>query len=123
MHTNSKQDNNCLIIVFQVKPLGVIWGKYPQYSSKNTIMLDDIRRNFIMNPKSGLKIRPFRQAHLNRDKDRELLLLATYLKDIALYCDDFDTLNHKKWEKYKPDKRHHAGSKRKAEDSPSKPKE
>lgn len=109
---------------FQVKPLGVIWGKYPQYSSKNTIMFDDIRRNFIMNPKSGLKIRPFRQAHLNRERDRELLHLSTYLKDIANYCDDFDTLNHKRWEKFKPDKRtQQVGSKRKAEDSPSQPKE
>ncbi|XP_004926155.1 ubiquitin-like domain-containing CTD phosphatase 1 [Bombyx mandarina] len=106
-----------------VKPLGVIWGKYPQYSSKNTIMFDDIRRNFIMNPKSGLKIRPFRQAHLNRDKDRELLYLSTYLKDIAQNCEDFDQLNHKKWEKYKPDRKLQAGSKRKAEDSPSKPRE
>lgn len=89
-------------------------------------MFDDIRRNFIMNPKSGLKIRPFRQAHLNRDKDRELLHLSTYLKDIAQNCEDFDQLNHKKWEKYKPDKSRtqHAGSKRKAEDSaPSSTKE
>lgn len=27
-----------------VKPLGVIWGNYSLYSSKNTIMFDDIRR-------------------------------------------------------------------------------
>ncbi|VVD02965.1 ubiquitin-like domain-containing CTD phosphatase 1 [Leptidea sinapis] len=100
-----------------VKPLGVIWGKYPQYSSKNTIMFDDIRRNFIMNPKSGLKIRAFRQAHLNRDKDRELIRLSMYLRDIARHCDDFDTLTHKKWEKYKPEKKKHAGSKRKADDN------
>ena len=79
-----------------------------------------------MNPKSGLKIRPFRQAHLNRDRDRELLHLATYLRDIAMFCEDFDVLNHKKWEKYKPDRNRIqlAGSKRKAEDStPSTPKE
>lgn len=50
----------------QVKPLGVIWGKYEQFSPKNTIMFDDIRRNFIMNPKNGLRIRPFREAHINR---------------------------------------------------------
>lgn len=103
-----------------MKPLGVIWGKYPQYSPKNTIMFDDVRRNFIMNPKSGLKIRPFRQAHLNRDRDRELLHLSVYLKDIAQSCDNFDSLNHKKWEKYKPDKKsQHAGSKRKADDNSS----
>jgi ubiquitin-like domain-containing CTD phosphatase 1 len=39
--------------VVDVKPLGVIWSKFPQFSSKNTIMFDDIRRNFFMNPKSG----------------------------------------------------------------------
>ncbi|WAR21786.1 UBCP1-like protein [Mya arenaria] len=59
-----------------VKPLGVVWGKYPQWGPHNTIMFDDIRRNFIMNPQSGLKIRPFRQAHIAREKDRELLKLS-----------------------------------------------
>ena len=39
-----------------MKPLGVIWGKFEQWSEKNTIMFDDIRRNFIMNPQSGLKV-------------------------------------------------------------------
>jgi ubiquitin-like domain-containing CTD phosphatase 1 len=86
--------------VTDCKPLGVIWGKFEQYSSKNTIMFDDIRRNFMMNPKSGLRIRPFSQAHLNRHKDRELLKLSQYLKNIADH-DDFDKLNHRKWESYK----------------------
>lgn len=89
--------------VVQVKPLGVIWGKFDQYSSKNTIMFDDIRRNFLMNPHNGLKIRPFKQAHLNRDKDRELLRLAKYLQDIAQE-EDLSSLEHKHWEKYKPRK-------------------
>lgn len=91
--------------VLDVKPLGVIWGKFPQFSQKNTIMFDDIRRNFIMNPKNGLRIKPFRQAHLNRDKDTELLKLAKYLRDLARHCDDFSSLNHRHWEKYKPNKR------------------
>ncbi|XP_060555467.1 ubiquitin-like domain-containing CTD phosphatase 1 [Ruditapes philippinarum] len=94
--------------VIDVKPLGVIWGKYPQWGPHNTIMFDDIRRNFIMNPQTGLKIRPFRQAHFNREKDRELLKLAKYLKDIAA-LDNFTVLNHRKWEKYRP-KRKHADS-------------
>lgn len=88
--------------VVEVKPLAVIWGKFQQYSSKNTVMLDDIRRNFLMNPKSGLRIRPFFQAHLNRAKDTELLKLSTYLKNIAENSEDFNTLNHRKWESYKP---------------------
>ncbi|XP_012287773.1 ubiquitin-like domain-containing CTD phosphatase 1 isoform X2 [Orussus abietinus] len=86
--------------VVDVKPLGIIWGKYKQFSAKNTIMFDDIKRNFIMNPQSGLRIRPFKQAHLNRDKDRELLKLSKYLELIAK-VDDFQTLNHKKWKEYK----------------------
>ncbi|GFG34698.1 hypothetical protein Cfor_03096 [Coptotermes formosanus] len=90
--------------IVQVKPLGVIWGKFDQYSSRNTIMFDDIRRNFLMNPGNGLKIRPFRQAHLNRDKDRELLKLAKYLKDIV-HEEDFNSLDHKHWEKYRPRKK------------------
>lgn len=41
----------------QVKPLGVIWGKYEEfYNRRNTIMFDDIGRNFLMNPQNGLKV-------------------------------------------------------------------
>lgn len=91
--------------VIEVKPLGVIWSKFPHWGPHNTIMFDDIRRNFIMNPQTGLRIRPFRQAHFNRDKDRELLRLAKYLKDIAS-VEDFTTLNHRKWEKYRSKRKH-----------------
>ncbi|XP_014667937.1 PREDICTED: ubiquitin-like domain-containing CTD phosphatase 1 [Priapulus caudatus] len=90
--------------VVQVKPLGVIWGKFEQYSSRNTIMFDDVRRNFLMNPNNGLKIRPFKQAHFNRDKDKELLYLTKYLRDIAAH-DDFTQLDHRRWERYKPSKK------------------
>ncbi|XP_032240517.2 ubiquitin-like domain-containing CTD phosphatase 1 [Nematostella vectensis] len=86
--------------VIETKPLGVIWGKFKQFSSKNTIMFDDLRRNFLMNPQNGLKIRPFREAHFNRDKDKELLKLSKYLKNIAS-LEDFSNLNHKYWESYK----------------------
>jgi ubiquitin-like domain-containing CTD phosphatase 1 len=67
-------------------------------------MFDDIRRNFLMNPGNGLKIRPFKQAHLNREKDKELLRLAKYLKDIVDE-EDFNCLDHKHWEKYRPRKK------------------
>ena len=42
--------------------MGVIWGKYEQYTKKNTVMFDDLRRNFLMNPQNGLKIRPFSEV-------------------------------------------------------------
>lgn len=94
----------------QVKPLGVIWGKFPQFTPANTIMFDDIRRNFLMNPNNGLRISAFRHAHTNRATDRELLKLSKYLKMIAS-IDDFGTLNHRHWEQLvkerKERKRHH----------------
>nr|SVE76534.1 EOG090X0A5K [Daphnia longispina] len=92
--------------LLDVKPLAVIWGKFAGvYTSKNTIMFDDIRRNFLMNPQNGLRIRAFRDAHQNRDKDRELIYLAQYLKDIAP-LEDMSHLNHRSWEKYRPSKKH-----------------
>ncbi|XP_064090620.1 ubiquitin-like domain-containing CTD phosphatase 1 [Macrobrachium nipponense] len=86
--------------VIEVKPLGVVWGKFKHYSQKNTIMFDDLRRNFLMNPQNGLKIRPFRQAHQNRATDRELVRLASYLEDISALT-DISALNHSKWEHYR----------------------
>lgn len=58
-----------------------------------------------MNPRNGLRIRPFKQAHLNRANDRELLQLSKYLKDLAEHCSDFSSVNHRHWEKYKPKRR------------------
>uniref|UniRef100_A0A8C5KXK6 FCP1 homology domain-containing protein n=1 Tax=Jaculus jaculus TaxID=51337 RepID=A0A8C5KXK6_JACJA len=72
-----------------VKPLGVIWGKFSEF----------YRRNFLMNPQNGLKIRPFMKARLNRDKDKELLKLTQYLKEIAK-LDNFLELSHKYWERH-----------------------
>ncbi|XP_047338006.1 ubiquitin-like domain-containing CTD phosphatase [Impatiens glandulifera] len=89
--------------IFDCKPLGLIWAKFPEYySAKNTIMFDDLRRNFVMNPKNGLTIRPFRKAHANRESDRELVKLTQYLLAISK-LDDISGLNHKYWESYKED--------------------
>uniref|UniRef100_A0A1B6KIG0 Ubiquitin-like domain-containing CTD phosphatase 1 n=1 Tax=Graphocephala atropunctata TaxID=36148 RepID=A0A1B6KIG0_9HEMI len=98
--------------VIQVKPLGVIWGKFPQYTAANTIMFDDIRRNFLMNPNNGLRIRAFRQAHINRTNDKELIKLARYLKEIA-HLEDLCSVNHRNWEKLVNKKRKEKKRKRK----------
>jgi ubiquitin-like domain-containing CTD phosphatase 1 len=44
-----------------VKPLPVLWGLMraaggPAHGPHNTIMFDDLRRNFLANPTSGLRI-------------------------------------------------------------------
>ncbi|WCJ18405.1 Ubiquitin-like domain-containing CTD phosphatase [Euphorbia peplus] len=89
--------------IFDCKPLGLIWAQFPEfYSPKNTIMFDDLRRNFVMNPQNGLTIKPFRKAHANRDSDQELVKLTQYLLAIA-ELDDISSLEHKKWEFFAED--------------------
>jgi ubiquitin-like domain-containing CTD phosphatase 1 len=65
----------------QVKPLKVIWDKLTQFGPHSisfnsygidTIHIDDLSRNFAMNPKQGLKIAPFKNAPVSRETDREL---------------------------------------------------
>lgn len=62
-------------------------------------MIDDMRRNFLMNPQSGLRIKTFKSAAKIRVSDCELLKIGEYLKKIAL-LDDFTTLNHQNWAGY-----------------------
>lgn len=115
--------------IFDCKPLGLIWALLPEvlsyyivttinysiflyyllmdcymqfYNAQNTIMFDDLRRNFVMNPQNGLKIRPFRKAHVNRDKDEELVMLTQYLLAIA-ELDDLSSLDHSRWETFAED--------------------
>ena len=84
--------------VVNVKPLQVLWGLYPQYSPQNTIMIDDIARNFAMNPQTGLRIRPYRITR--RATDKELRRITEYLRLIALQEPDFTKLDHSKWSHY-----------------------
>jgi ubiquitin-like domain-containing CTD phosphatase 1 len=69
------------------------------YNEKNTIMFDDLRRNFIMNPQNGLVIKPFRKAHSNRHDDHELVKLTHYLLSIG-DLEDLSKLDHGKWESF-----------------------
>lgn len=88
--------------VMNVKPLRVVWDmeQFSEfYSSKNTIMFDDLRRNFLMNPQNGLRIEPYKNAHTNRTKDRELMKLSVYLKKISK-LNDLSELKHRNWHKY-----------------------
>ncbi|KAI9280946.1 HAD-like domain-containing protein [Umbelopsis sp. AD052] len=83
----------------QVKALDIIWSKFPQFSAKNTIHVDDLSRNFALNPKCGLKISAFKHAPVKRLTDRELYYVARYLL-LIVNVDDFTLLNHKRWRSY-----------------------
>lgn len=70
--------------VFDCKPLQFLWSKFGEhYNKDNTIMLDDLRRNYIMNKQNGLVIYPFQKAYKNRATDRELVR-----SESALSCKD-----------------------------------
>ncbi|KAG0054497.1 hypothetical protein BGZ83_011091 [Gryganskiella cystojenkinii] len=84
----------------QVKALNIIWTKFPQYSAKNTIHIDDLSRNFAMNPKSGLKIGAFKNGAVSRHSDRELYHLAKYLVGISNNA-NFKELDHKSWKNHR----------------------
>ncbi|OCF43570.1 HAD hydrolase, family IIID [Kwoniella heveanensis CBS 569] len=79
----------------EVKPLAYFWAKFPHWSPKNTIHIDDLARNFALNPGEGLRIRAFNKAGQPEGyADRELPRLARYLINIANNVEDFSTVDH-----------------------------
>jgi len=82
-----------------VKALKIIWTKFPQWSASNTVHIDDLSRNFALNPASGLKISAFNDCHTAHGAaDRELYMLSGYLVHIAQTIPDFKKdVDHKKW--------------------------
>lgn len=85
----------------EVKALEIIWRKFSgRWSARNTIHIDDLSKNFALNPQSGLKIHAFKNAPVNRATDRELFYLEYYLRQIAQREQDFTTLKHRGWRGY-----------------------
>lgn len=84
--------------VHHVKPLQLIWSKFPQYGSHNTIHIDDLSRNFALNLKSGLKCKPYFRKRKSARRDTELLGLTYYLAMLATANLGFDQLEHSMWE-------------------------
>jgi len=90
-----------------VKALKIIWNHFPQFSAKNTIHVDDLSRNFALNPGEGLKISAFKEAHtVQAGEDRELDKLATYMLHVA-NVDDLREVDHKDWKKVARNLRQH----------------
>ncbi|KAF2883072.1 hypothetical protein ILUMI_23105, partial [Ignelater luminosus] len=77
-----------------VKPLQAIWNKFPQFNKTNTILCDDKKEAFHLNPENGILITRF--LHKKYGQDDELLKLAAYLKSIAQY-DDLSAIDHRVW--------------------------
>jgi ubiquitin-like domain-containing CTD phosphatase 1 len=83
-----------------VKPLQFLYTKFPQfYNSRNTVHVDDLSRNFAMNPHNGIKIKAFKDCANTRNSDKELLLLAEYLNKIVAPATDVRQCNNRHWKK------------------------
>lgn len=106
-HISFVLDKTCMFTVFterdgkpwqhSVKALQIIWNHFPQCNAGNTVHIDDLSRNFALNPKEGIKIHAFKNAHTPEAMaDRELQKLTRYLLHVA-EVPDFRTLSHKDW--------------------------
>ncbi|KAL7413364.1 HAD-like domain-containing protein [Mrakia frigida] len=84
------------------KRLQLLWNKFPQFSAANTVHIDDLSRNFALNPREGLKIKAFKGAGTNAAAaDRELVKLGAYLIRLA-GLGDFREMDHgKDWPKWR----------------------
>ncbi|KAJ3132346.1 hypothetical protein HDU90_007407 [Geranomyces variabilis] len=81
----------------EVKALEIIWRTFPdRFGAHNTCHVDDVSRNFAMNPQQGLKIPAFKNGPESRKTDKVLFPLTRYLLQLAL-VDDFRKVNHEEW--------------------------
>ncbi|KAK0532493.1 hypothetical protein OC835_003322 [Tilletia horrida] len=76
------------------KPLELIWRRWPDiYGPHNTIHIDDLSRNFAMNPGNGLKIKAYRNSP---SMDTELPALTRYLLRLSRSRSRLDQ-GHSSW--------------------------
>ncbi|PFH33787.1 HAD hydrolase, family IIID protein [Besnoitia besnoiti] len=91
----SSRDSGGELRTHEVKALELIWRKFPGFwSASNTVHVDDLSRNFVFNPKNGIKVSAYKRE--KRDSDAELLLLGIYLKHLA-QAPDVREVPHKYW--------------------------
>ena len=84
---------------FDCKPLQVLWSRFKEYHPSTTIMFDDLRRNFILNKKQGLVIKPFRNATTSGRSDQEFRRLMPYMAILA-GLDSFEDMDHDNWKRH-----------------------
>lgn len=86
-----------------VKPLQIIWSKFPQWNTHNTVHLDDLSRNFALNLNNGLKVTAFYRKRKggastgNGARDAELVGLSRYLQELATSSNDFAKVDFGAW--------------------------
>lgn len=92
-------------VTHHVKPLQLIWTKFPAWSSANTAHIDDLARNFVLNATSGIKISAYYRKKSSARRDAELLGLAQYLEELAKSGLNFDDADFNVWQEVVSGKR------------------
>ena len=93
------------VVLSSVKPLRFIWDRFPgHYGPHNAVHVDDVPRNFLLNPQNGLLIAPWQSAGGNPQQqarslqDRELEYLLQYLVELALSSPGtWEGRDHSRW--------------------------
>lgn len=93
--TSTRRDGTS--VTHSVKPLQLIWTKFPRWGPHNTVHVDDLSRNFALNLGSGLKVSAYFRKKASARRDSELLALARYLEDLALAGVAFDRVDFRAW--------------------------
>jgi hypothetical protein len=60
-HTSHVTRHTSHVTRHQVKALSLVWRRLPQYGPHNTLHVDDLARNFALNPANGIKIKAYRE--------------------------------------------------------------
>ncbi|CAE6504067.1 unnamed protein product [Rhizoctonia solani] len=82
-----------------VKALRIIWEYFPRFGPQNTAHVDDLPRNFALNPEEGIRISAFKlDGTIELRNDCELEKLGRYLVWLASHT-DFKEVDHKIWKK------------------------
>jgi ubiquitin-like domain-containing CTD phosphatase 1 len=97
MFTVKSTKRNGSSVIHHVKPLQIIWSKFPHWGSHNTAHVDDLSRNFALNLDSGLKVSGYYRKKSKAHKDSELSGLAKYLEELADAKINFDEVNFTYW--------------------------
>lgn len=84
-------------VVHHVKPLQIIWSKFPRWGSHNTVHLDDLSRNFALNLGCGLKCTGYYRKKGKAQRDTELLGIMKYLEELAAANVSFDDVDFDSW--------------------------
>ena len=96
----STRQRDGTVFKHHVKPLRIIWNRFAdRWHIDNTVHLDDLARNFALNPDAGLKVTAFYRSKSKAKRDTELLGLSKYLVELARQSPDrFASIDFAKWQ-------------------------